>query len=110
MKTVIEELRRKRDFTIIIVIFGLPVAVVLGVLFGDAMMWLGLLIVTIAVVYHLRIKCPYCNHPVLMKERRSRFRCGYFSPAIWDYCPSCHRDLTLPYDRELCPSTDGLTK
>ncbi len=110
MKSVIEVLRQERDYTIIFVIVGLPLSVISGMIFGDAVMWLGLVLVTLAVIYRLRIKCPYCGHPVLVKKHDGHIRSGYTSPVIWDYCPGCHADLTVPFDREVRRSVAGLTK
>ncbi len=104
MKTVIESLRRKRDMTLLFVFLGLPLAISSGIVFGDQVMWLGIVIVTIAVIYLLRIKCPYCGHLVQMKKGRTGYWRAYSSPAIWDYCPNCHHDLTVPFDRNR-PST-----
>jgi len=102
MKTVVAELRRQRDMIIFFVILGLVIAMGLGAALGEAVMWLWILFMTIVVVIQLRIKCPYCGHLLQMK----RTDCGgwkkvtgcYSSPKIWDYCPGCHRDLTIPYD------------
>ena len=102
MKTVVEELRAKRDFTIVFAISGLFIAMALGAALGRPVMWLWIMIVTIVVIVQLRLRCPYCGHLVQMKKTGSSFRDNlggsYTSPKLWDYCPHCHRDLTVPYD------------
>ena len=105
MKTVVSELRRQRDFIIFFVILGLLIAMGVGAALGEAVMWLWIVFVTIVVIIQLRLKCPYCGHVLQMKRTDckgwKKFEICYSSPKIWDYCPNCHRDLTIPYDPKL---------
>ena len=100
--SVAEELRKKRDFVIIFVVLGLLLAMGLGAAFGEAVMWLWIVLMTVIVIVQLRIRCPYCGHLIQLKKTGTSLRenigGSYTSPRIWDYCPGCHRDLTIPFD------------
>ena len=102
-------LRRRRNILVIFLPLY-PIFSILILLYFDIGEILSFLIMIVGIwiwgmtILILSVKgggCPYCHAAVNGFFTASGQR--WWSPAIMDQCPNCHRELTLPYDPELKP-------